>query len=219
MRNAQAGEKARMSKTFVFAGALFALLPLRADALAFVGEIERGVIHLGDGWAEEEAFTQLLKVRRAVGGHFLDAPAWWNGHFTADYYYQGNEADVQAVIDALAALKHPHVKVMLIPGEEGFWDNEFSFPWPQTLAYDWSLTFSQTKMNDPAKYKHDGKFIINEPVVVLRVYLGDRLNPQKLRVPERLQSNPQIPTAVRVVGRDNPADALHAIARAQRAER
>lgn len=88
----------------------------------------------------------------------------------------------------------------------------------QSVAYDWSLTLSETKMRDPAKYKHNDKVVINEPTVVLRIYLGDRLDRSRLQIPQKLLNAPKPPSGYQVINTDGPVDALHALARAARQE-
>lgn len=186
-----------------------------AHALVFFGSIPPGTVKLGYGWPMEPELTALLETHRHVAGHFTDAPTWWDGHFTAEYLYQGREPQLQKLIDDLDRLVYPHVKI-IVSEAEGMWDGNRLTGHKHSVAYDWSLTLSETKMRDPVKYKHDGQSVINLPIVVLRVYLGDRLDRNRLNLPQRLLETPHLPSGSQVINTDGPVDALHALARAAR---
>jgi hypothetical protein len=186
-----------------------------AHALVFVGDIPPGSVKLGDGWNIEPELQALLKSHRHIAGYFTDAPTWWDGHFTAEYLYQGRERQLQTLIDDLDGLIYPHVKIV-VSKAEGMWDGNRLTGHTQAIAYDWSLTLSETKMKNPAKYQHDGKSVVNEPIVVLRIYLDDRLDPNRLRIRQQLLDTPNLPSGYQVIDTDRPVDALHALARAAR---
>lgn len=205
----------RCARNLVVAVALWSLLSQSAHALVFFGDIPPGTIKLGYGWNIEPELTDLLKRHRHVAGHFTDAPTWWDGHFSAEYLYQGREPQLQKLIDDLDELIYPHVKVV-IADAEGMWDGNRLTGHKRAVAYDWSLMLSETKMRDPAKYSHSGKSVINEPTIVLRIYLGDRLDRKRLRVPSKLLEIANLPSGYHVINTDGPVDALHALARAAR---
>jgi hypothetical protein len=186
-----------------------------AHALVFFGDIPPGTVELGYGWPIEPELKLLVERQRHVAGHFTDAPTWWDGHFTAEYFYQGREAAPQRLIDDLDRLIYPHVKV-IVAEAEGMWDGNRLAGHNHAVAYDWSLTLSETRMRNPAQYNHNGKSVINEPIVVLRIYLGDRLDRSRLRIPRGLLETPNLPGGHQVINTDGPVDALHALARAAR---
>ncbi|MBI1347437.1 hypothetical protein GC163_14255 [bacterium] len=194
---------------------LVLMSPRTADALVIMGDIEPGQILLSYGWAQEAQFRELLAIHPHIGGKFMDAPSWWDGHYSAEYFYQGDSGELQKVIHALDKLSCDNVKIVIVQGE-GFWepDNLVRQPGPQ--MYDWSLQFSETKIRDAAQQRLYRQMIINEPIVVLAVYDSDQLDLTSLWVPYRLLVNPRIPSAAQVVGQEPPADALHAIARTKR---
>jgi hypothetical protein len=207
----------RCDLSLVLAMAIWSLVSQSAHALVFFGDIPPGTVKLGYDWNIEPELQALLKNHRHVAGHFTDAPTWWDGHFTAEYLYQGCEPEVQKLIDDLDRLIYPHVKVV-VADAEGMWDgNRLTNP-KTSIAYDWSLTLSETKMDNPVKYQHDGKSVVNEPIIVLRVYLGDRMERSRLRIPQKLLGTPHLPSGYQVINTAGPVDALHALARAARQE-
>jgi hypothetical protein len=110
---------------------------------------------------------------------------------------------------------YPHIKIV-VADAEGMWDGHRLSGNKESVSYDWSLTLSETRMDNPAKYKHDGKSVVNEPIVVLRIYLGDRLDRNRLRIPKKLLDTPNLPGGYQIINTDGPVDALHAVARAAR---
>jgi|GEM_PF-6795216 len=189
--------------------------PRAAEALVIMGDIEPGEISLGYGWAQEPEFRKLLAIYPHIGGSFMDAPTWWNGHYSAEYVFQGDGDELQKVVHALDQLGGDHVKIVIVQGE-GFWERDNLVLRTGPQMYDWSLRFSETKILDAAQRKLYPQQIINEPTVVLTIYDSDQLDLAALWLPYRLLANPRIPPAAQVVGQDSPADALHAIARTQR---
>jgi hypothetical protein len=203
----------RLWHGLLLVGFILTALPQSAHALVFHGRIPPGTVKLGYGWNIEPELQALLKNHRHVAGHFTDAPTWWDGHFTAEYLYQGREPELQKLIDDLDGLIYPHVKIV-VADAEGMWDGNRLSGHKQSIAYDWSLTLSETKMDNPAKYQHDGNSIVNEPIVLLRVYLSDRLDRSRLRIPQKLLDTPNLPSGYQIINTDGPVDALHALARA-----
>jgi hypothetical protein len=205
----------RLGLLFIVVLGTVIALPQSAQALVIFGDIPPGTVKLGYGWDIEPDLQKLLKEHRHIAGHFTDAPTWWDGCFFAEYLYQGREPQLQRLIDDLDRLGYAHTKIV-VAHAEGMWDGNRLTGNRHAVAYDWSLSFSETKMRDPAKYKHDGKTVINQPIIVLRIYLGDRLDRARLRIPSRLLETPNLPGGYQVINTDGPVDALHALARAAR---
>lgn len=185
-----------------------------ADALVIAGPIQPGKIALGYGWPEAEALTEILKLQPTVGGHYIDAPTWWDGHYAATHLYRGKTADLQRLIDALDKLKLPGTKVFVDNGE-GFDGPNHFYGTNETLCYDWQLTLSETRNRGGRHKLLPG---MNERQILLVVHLGTRLDRNQLKVPEWMtlkvvvDSGAAPPPTVEF----GPADALHALARAAR---
>jgi hypothetical protein len=199
----------RSISLFGLASAVFLASSGSALALVIAGPIKPGGMHFGYDWPEKEAFSDLLKIRPCVGGHYIDAPTWWDGHYAATYLIRGNEADLQKQIDRLDQLKLPGTTVLIHEGE-GFDDPNKFFGNTEVVCYDWKLTLSETKNTSGRHKLLPG---MNERQVMLVIHLGTRLDRTRLKIPEWMK--PQ------VLGLDDsvkalPADALHALARAAR---
>jgi hypothetical protein len=189
-----------------------------ADALVIHGRIPAGTVQLGPDWPLDLELRTLLGRHRHVDGYYVDAPTWWDGYFSATYFYQGREPQLQALIDDLDRLVYPHVKIV-VSEEEGMWTGNRVFCRKTALNYDWCLVLSQTDIRNAAKFPPVGDHVINTPVIVLRIHLGDRLDQTKLRIPARLVNAPNPgngPVIVAPLPAEAPASALHAIARAAR---
>jgi hypothetical protein len=189
--------------------AVFVASSRPAEALVIAGPIMPGQVAFGYDWPEKDAFTDLLKLRPCVGGHFIDAPTWWDGHYAATYLIRGKEADLQQQIDQFDQLKLPGTKVLIHEGEGFDGPNKF-FGSTEVVCYDWELTLSETKNTSGRHKLLPG---MNERQVMLVIHLGTRLDRAQLKIPEWMK--PQ------VLGLDDsvkalPADALHALARAAR---
>lgn len=192
--------------------------PRAAEALVIMGDIEPGEISLGYGWSQEPEFRKLLALHPHIGGTFMDAPTWWSGHYSAEYYNQGDGDELQRVVHALDKLGGDNVKIVIVESE-AYWERDNLVMRDALQPYDWSLRFSETKIRDEAQRKLYSRQIINAPTVVLTIYDSDQLDLTSLWVPYRLLANPRIPAAAQVVGQDSPADALHAIARTTRLDK
>lgn len=189
------------------------LITTPAQALVMSGPVKPGTIVLGHSWPEEDAFRELLKSQDAVGGHFLDAPTWWDGHFSVTYLYRGREVALQRMINELNRLKLPGTMVMVVEGEGFEGPNKF-FGSREPIAYDWNLTLSETKSVRADREVLKG---MNERQIHMTIYLGSRLDRKKLRIPEWMQqklfvtvSGPKPDTE------PGPVSAFEAIARAAR---
>lgn len=187
-------------------------------ALVIAGGVKPGTIILGHGWPEEEAFRELLKLQDAVGGQFIDAPTWWDGHFSVTYLYRGREVALQRMINELNRLKLEGTTVMVVEDEGFDWPNQF-YGNKEFIAYDWNLTLSETKSGRAdADVK---KFIpgMNSRRVQMTIYLGTRLDRTKLRVPEWMQPKPVVIPGISQPPPNvepGPVSALQAIVRAAR---
>jgi len=181
-----------------------------AEALVFSGSVKPGQIVLGHGWPEEDAFRELLKTQDAVGGHFIDAPTWWDGHFSVTYLYRGREVTAQRMINELHRLKLPGTTVMVVD-DEGFDGSNGLRGSRKAIAYDWNLTLSETKS------ERDVLPGMNARQIRMTIFLGTRLDRSKLRIPEWMQ-----PKLVVVEGGPKPdteygpVSAFQAVARAAR---
>lgn len=201
------------SRFFVLATLTPLILPATAHALVISGPIKPGHIMLGNGWPEEEAFRELLKLQESVGGHFIDAPTWWDGHFAVTYLYRGREVTAQRMINELNRLKLRNTTVMIVE-EEGFDGPNNFLGTREPVCYDWKLTFSETRAVRVDREVLPG---MNARQIHMTIYLGDRLNRQKLRIPDWMQ-----PKLMVVEGSPNPdteygpVSAFQAIARAAR---
>lgn len=180
-----------------------------ADALVTIEDIRPGEIRLGFvQWNQREQFSELLKSQPAVHGTETWA-SWGGSSMRIEYLYQGNGGQLQQMIDRLDKIDYSRSLVRFTE-HEGYDDGSFHRPRKMPLPYDWTLTFTERDL-----YRKARDQIENQPDVVLTIYLGDRIDRQKLRLPERLLKHPMISSEVRVqTGR--PANALHAIARARR---
>ena len=205
-----------MKSQCMIVGAVMAVVltwSTRADALVFSGSIKPGQVVLGHGWPEEDAFRALLKTQDAVGGHFIDAPTWWDGHFAATYLYRGREVALQRMINELNRLKLPGTTVMVVDDEGFDGPNQF-FGSKEAMAYDWNLTLSETKSIRADREVLKG---MNERQIRMTIYLGNRLDRKKLRIPEWMQAK-----MVVIEGgpppdtEPGPVSAFQAIARAAR---
>jgi len=200
------------SRLFVLTALAGLMCPAPAHALVIFGCVKPGDVVLGHGWPEEDAFRELLKTQESVGGHFIDAPTWWQGHFAVTYLYQGREVAAQRMINELNRLKLPHTTVMIL--------NDEAFETPNRLgaedavAFDWDLTFSETRAERGDKEILPG---MNGRQIRMTIHLGDRLSRQKLRIPEWMQ--PELVPAESGPKPDadySPVSAFEAIARAAR---
>ncbi len=184
-----------------------------AFALVMAGPIKPGHIVLGHGWPEEDAFRELLKSQDAIGGHFMDAPTWWDGHFSVTYLYRGREVAAQRMINELNRLKLPNTTVMIVE-DEGFEGPNQFLGTKEATSFDWNITFSETRAVRADREVLPG---MNERQVRMTIFLGGRLNRQKLRIPEWMR-----PKLVVVEGgpkpdtESGPVSAFQAIARAAR---
>lgn len=203
------------SRLFVLGIVALGLLSVAtpAFALVFSGSVKPGQIVLGHGWPEEGAFRDLLKTQDAVGGHFIDAPTWWDGHFSVTYLYRGREVAAQRMINELNRLKLPGTTVMVVD-DEGFDGPNGLRGSRKAIAYDWNLTLSETKSERADREVLPG---MNARQIRMTIYLGTRLDRAKLRIPEWMQ-----PKLVAVEGGPKPdtdygpVSAFQAIARAAR---
>ncbi len=203
------------SRLYVLGITVISLLSLTTPTFALViaGPVNPGQIVLGHGWPEEEAFRELLKLQPSVGGHFIDAPTWWDGHFAVTYLYCGREVTVQRMINELNRLKLPNTTVMIVEDEGFEWPNNFMGT-KEAVAFDWNVTFSETRAVRADREVLPG---MNARQIRMTIYLGDRLQRQKLRIPEWMQ-----PKLVVVEGSPKPdteygpVSAFQAIARAAR---
>ncbi len=188
------------------------LLPSATPAFALViaGPIKPGQIVLGHGWPEEDAFRALLKTQDAVGGHYMDAPTWWDGHFSVTYLYRGREVTVQRMINELNRLKLPGTTVLVVD-DEGFDGPNGLRGSRKAIAYDWNLTLSETKS------ERDVLPGMNARQIRMTIFLGTRLDRTKLRIPEWMQPKPVVLTGpLRPEPEYGPVSAFQAIARAAR---
>lgn len=202
-----------MKSPLLIVGAALAVVlswSVPAHALVFSGPVKPGQIVLGHGWPEEDAFRALLKTQDAVGGHFIDAPTWWDGHFSVTYLYRGREVTAQRMINELNRLKLPGTTVMVVD-DEGFDGPDGLRGSRKAIAYDWNLTLSETKS------EKDVRPGMNARQIRMTIFLGTRLDRTKLRIPEWMQ-----PKLVVVEGGPKPdteygpVSAFQAIARAAR---
>lgn len=205
-----------MKSQSMIVGAVMAVVltwSTRAEALVFSGSVKPGQIVLGHGWPEEDAFRELLKTQDAIGGHFIDAPTWWDGHFAVTYLYRGREVTAQRMINELNRLKLPGTTVMVVD-DEGF-DGPSVFHGSQkAIAYDWNLTLSETKS---VRADRDVLPGMNARQIRMVIYLGTRLDRAKLRIPEWMQPKPVVLTGGPKLDPDyGPVSAFQAIARAER---
>lgn len=189
------------------------LITTPAQALVMSGPVKPGTVVLGNSWPEEEAFRELLKLQESVGGHFIDAPTWWDGHFSVTYLYRGREVTLQRMINELNRLKHPGTTVIIVD-DEGFDGPNGLKGTRKALAYDWNLSFSETRAERADRKIEPG---MNCRQVRMTIYLGNRLDRKKLRIPEWMQpklvaweGGPQPDTE------PGPVSAFQAIARAAR---
>lgn len=201
------------SRWFLLIAATAVTVPQSAYALVFSGPIKPGQVVLGHGWPEEDAFRKLLQTQDAVGGHFIDAPTWWDGHFSVNYLYRGREVAAQRVINELNRLKLPGTTVMVVD-DEGFDGPNPFFGTKGAVAYDWNLTLSETKSVRADREVLPG---MNARQIHMTIYLGTRLDRSKLRIPEWMQPKPVVLTGGPKPDTEyGPVSAFHAIARAAR---
>jgi hypothetical protein len=187
--------------------------PAPARALVMSGPVKPGQIVLGHGWPEEEAFRELLKQHTAIGGHFMDAPTWWDGHYSVTYLYRGREVAAQRMINDLNRLKLAGTTVMIVD-DEGFENANRFHGTKETVSYDWNLSFSETRAERANVKVLPG---MNSRQVRMVIYLGKRMDRTKLRVPEWMQPKPVVLEGAPAPTTDyGPACALQAIARAAR---
>lgn len=184
-----------------------------AYAWVMFGPVKPGQIVLGRGWPEEEAFRELLKQHTSIGGHFIDAPTWWNGHYSVTYLYRGREVSAQRMINDLNRLRLEGTTVMIVD-DEGFENaNRFNGT-KETVSYDWNLSFSETRAERANVKVLPG---MNSRQVRMVIYLGTRLDRAKLRIPGWMQPKPVVSEGAPTPTVDyGPACALQAIARAAR---
>ncbi len=172
-----------MTLRLLFIGIITAALLASAQpvfALVIFGPVKPGQIVLGHGWPEEEAFRDLLKQHTAIGGHFMDAPTWWDGHYSVTYLYRGREVAAQRMINDLNRLKLEGTTVMVVE-DEGFDGPNRFFGSSETIAYDWDVTFSET-----ISVRADREILpgMNARQIQMTIHLGTRLDRTKLRIPE-----------------------------------
>lgn len=170
------------SRLFVLTVLAGLTYPTTAHALVMFGPVKPGNIVLGHDWPEEDALRELLKIQDSVGGHFIDAPTWWQGHFAVTYLYQGREVAAQRMINELNRLKLPHTTVMILDDEAFETPNRLGTE--TAVAFDWDLTFSETRMERGDKEALPG---MNVRQIRMTIHLGDRLSRRKLRIPEWMQ--------------------------------
>lgn len=184
-----------------------------AFALVFSDSVKPGQIVLGHAWPEADAFRDLLKTQDAVGGHFIDAPTWWDGHFSVTYLYCGREVAAQRMINELNRLKLPGTTVIVVD-DEGFDGPNGLRGGRKAIAYDWNLTLSETKSERADREVLPG---MNARQIRMVIYLGTRLDRTKLRIPEWMQPKPVVLTGGPKPDPDyGPVSAFQAIARAAR---
>ena len=117
------------------------------------------------------------------------------------------------MINELNRLKLEGTMVFIID-DEGFDGPNKFFGSQEALAYDWNLSLSETKA---VRADREVQMGMNTRQIRMTIYLGNRLDRTKLRIPEWMQPKP-----VAFVGgpppdtEPGPVSALHAIARAAR---
>ena len=184
-----------------------------AHALVIAGGVKPGQIVLGHAWPEEEAFRELLKLQDAVGGHFMDAPTWWDGHFSVTYLYRGREVALQRMINELNRLKLEGTTVFVVE-DEGFDGPNKFFGSKDPIAFDWNLSFSETKAVRGDREVLKG---MNTRQIRMTIYLGNRLDRKKLRIPEWMQPKLVVwEGGPQPDSEPGPVSAFQAIARAAR---
>ncbi len=206
------------SRLFVLGIVALGLLSTATPAFALViaGPIKPGHIVLGHGWPEEDAFRQLLKMQECVGGHFMDAPTWWDGHFSVTYLYRGREVAAQRMINELNRLKLEGTTVMVVE-DEGFDGPNNFFGNREALAYDWNVTFSETKSGRENANANKVLPGMNTRQVRMVIHLGTRLERTKLRIPEWMQPKlVVVEGGPKPDGEYGPVSAFQAMARAAR---
>ena len=175
------------------------------------GEIAPGEIELAPFVDETARLSELIRLAPHVGGEYLDAPTWWDGHFSAEYYYRAHPGELQQLIHQLTQFPEATCRIEIVP-EEGFREGNLLVHRERYLSYDWSLQISQTRIRDFSKYPREIPTSFNKPVVVLKIYDSEFLDRTDLWLPYRLLT----PTVIEAPESTRPASALEALSRADR---
>jgi hypothetical protein len=177
------------------------LLVLAADPCAALMKSSRcgpGVIRLMVPGEVQEPLYDLLRSQISVRGN-ISYGTWWDGYFQGTYYYRGDKEKLQAFIDGLEKLNHPHCRVIFI--EQKGDGTERPQPAPADTVH-WSVTATYIQVNDPkARRGLPAQAIANEVSIVLMIPFSHSLDHSKVTIPQRFLEYPD----------DRPADALHAV--------
>lgn len=203
-----------LSRMIVIGFAMAAVLSWTncAHGLLRRGALGRGAVLIPATWPQEQSLKALLRANPCVGGHYFSAPTWENGIFSATYLFRGNEEQLQRMIDELDRLQSS--TSISVHESEGFDDPSQAHGTKDTICYDWRLQFTTSRM------KFAGKMINHErrPHMHLSIFLGTRLHRDKLRIPDEIRVEPIKLDRESLGLSAYPANALHAIARAVRAD-
>ncbi len=203
--------RSRRLIAFICAAAVLATA-LPAHAWVIFGRLKPCEVRLSGAWPESKALEAMLRQHGSIGGRFIDSVT--GRHFSATYLFRGREVSAQRIINDLNRLRLVGTTVEIVEGEafESVDVNK-----PEFVFYDWKLTIDGTTF---IADNLDNVALLERklsPNVTMTIYLGDRLDRRKLRIPAWMEPDPlNLSEASSLPQESGPVSAFEAFARAAR---